>query len=130
MCIARPLPLLCREASVLHEWLSPVPVQQFVHDHLGRAPYARPSAASRAAPLFDFAVLAAVLRALPTPDVLVLRAGRALDVGVPSSEGDVRTLLQRGCGVLIQHAERHDARLAELAQSFADDLPGEVQVKL
>jgi hypothetical protein len=32
---------------MLYEWLSPVPVQQFIPLHLGRAPYARPGAATR-----------------------------------------------------------------------------------
>jgi hypothetical protein len=80
--------------------------------------------------MFDFGVLDAVLHSVPAADVLVAHAGRLLDGAVPSTESDVRTLLQQGCGIVVRHAERHDARLAELAQSFVDDLPGHVQVDL
>jgi 50S ribosomal protein L16 3-hydroxylase len=116
---------------MLHEWLSPVPLEQFIPMHLGRAPYARPGAAARVVPWFDWGVLDAVLRSPPVPgDVLVARAGRLANALAPKNEAEARALMQSGLGIVIRRAERYDARLAELAQSFAEDLPGELHIQL
>lgn len=115
---------------MLRHWLEPLPVDEFLRTHLGTRPHARPGAAGAAVPLFDWDVLDAVLASRPAPDVLVARAGRLARVDEPRRASDVRQLMKQGLGVVVRKAERHDGRLAELARTFADDLPGRVQVQL
>ena len=38
--------------------------------------------------------------------------------------------MRKGIGLVIRQAERHDAGLAQLALSFAQDLPGEVHIQV
>lgn len=115
---------------MLRHWLEPLALDGFLQTHLGSAPYARPGAARGAVSLFDWPVLDAVLGSLPAPDVLVARGGRLARVSEPKRVSEVRALMKRGLGVVVRKAERHDAGLAELARTFADDLPGQVQVQL
>jgi 50S ribosomal protein L16 3-hydroxylase len=119
---------------MLGSWLEPVSVDEFVREHLGRAPHARPSTAAAALPLFDWSVLeqlfAAFAQERAEPDVLVAANGRLVDVSRPRSTGDVRRLMAQRHGVVIRKAEQHHPPLADLARSFARDLPGEVHVQL
>lgn len=115
---------------MLRDWLAPLPVEAFIESNLGRVPYACPSTASSAVPLCDWAVLEAVLEALPSPDVLVATQGRLVDVPSPRTLAAVRRLMQQGLGVVVRNTERHDPRLAELARAFARDLAGEVHIQL
>jgi hypothetical protein len=46
---------------MLHEWLAPASVPEFVRGYLGRKPHARPGAAARAVPWFDWTVLGRLL---------------------------------------------------------------------
>jgi hypothetical protein len=119
---------------MLGRWLSPLSLKDFVREQLGRAPYARPSAAAGALPLFDWEVLDRIFdacgRAPAPPDVLVAVNGRLADVTLPRSSADVRRLMAEHYGIVIRKAERHDPALAELAGAFARDLSGEVHVQL
>ena len=115
---------------MLREWLAPTPVAEFARTHLGRAPDARPRAARAAVPLFTWPTLDRILRVEPAPDLLVVNAGRLLDVPPPRDLARLRELMAKGAGVVIRRAERLDAGLASLAESFARDLPGEVHLQL
>jgi 50S ribosomal protein L16 3-hydroxylase len=115
---------------MLHEWLQPSSVNDFAQTYLGRVPYARPGAALKAMPWFDWGVLERLLASRPLPDILVASRGRLVDVPPPSSLGDVRRLMARELGIVLRRTELHDERLAELAAGFALDIPGEVHVQL
>ena len=115
---------------MLSEWLRPESVGEFTATHLGRAPYARPGAAASAVSRLSWAVLERVLEARPKPDVLVARDGRLAGASAPRHLRAARALLARELGIVVRKAERHDSALAELARSFAADLPGEVHVQL
>jgi 50S ribosomal protein L16 3-hydroxylase len=115
---------------MLRDWLAPLPVDAFIESCLGRAPYARPSAATNALPLCDWDVLSAVLESNPSPDVLVAKQGRLVDVPAPRSLAAARRLMERGLGVVVRNTELHDRQLAELANAFARDLHGEVHIQL
>jgi ribosomal protein L16 Arg81 hydroxylase len=115
---------------MLSEWLSPLSVDEFASAHLGRAPYARPGAATNAIPRLSWDVLERVLAAEPAPDVLVASGGRLAEVPAPRDRRGTQQLMKQNLGVVVRKAERHHADLAELARSFARDLPGEVHVQL
>lgn len=115
---------------MLHDWLLPLSLEQFRSSHLGRGPYARPGAAASALPRLSWDVLGRILEARPAPDVLVARDGRLADAAPPRSRKEARQLLDRKLGVVVRQAERHDEGFAELARSFAGDVPGEVHIQL
>lgn len=115
---------------MLRDWLAPLPVEAFIESCLGRAPHARPGAASHAVPLCDWGVLSAVLESRPPPDVLVATQGRLVDVPAPKNLAGLRRLMDQGLGVVVRNTELHDARLADLALAFARDLHGEVHIQL
>lgn len=114
----------------MQEWLQPVSVNEFVETHLGRVPYARPGAAAKATPWFDWSVLERLLATRPQPDILVACNGRLAEVSPPRSLADVRVLMSQKLGIVLRRTERHDEKLAELAEAFARDVPGEVHVQL
>lgn len=114
----------------LSRWLHPTTLADFEATCLGRLPYARPGVAAHAARWFDWGVLERVLAARPAPDVLVACGGRLAQVSLPRTLDEVHKLMQRGLGVVVRKAERHDALLGELAREVARDLPGEVHVQL
>lgn len=115
---------------MLHDWLTPLSVEEFRSSHLGRGPYARPGAAASALPRLSWDVLGRILEARPEPDVLVARDGRLADAPPPRSREQARQLLDRKLGVVVRKVERHDEGFADIARSFARDLPGEVHIQL
>ena len=114
---------------MLRTWLDDTPLADFLAHALGRQPMARPSSARQAMPLFEWPTLDRILGA-PRLDVLVVRQGREWAGAPPRGLEELRPLLQRGFGVVVRRAERHDAGLAGLARSFARDLPGRIQIQL
>lgn len=115
---------------MLSTWLSPSPLAAFVRDHLRQQPHARPGAAAAAVPLLDWSRLDRILASAPPPDVLVASAGRLVDMPAPRHLAAAHRCLRRGAGIVVRKSERHDPALAELAESFARDLPGAVHVQL
>lgn len=116
---------------MLRRWLAPQPLDEFLVSHFGKGPFARPGAAADVLTWFDWPVLDALLSARgPRPDVLVANEGRLVDVPAPRGLPGVRRVMGAEHGVVIRKAERHDARLAELARAIGEDLPGRVHVQI
>jgi hypothetical protein len=115
---------------MLHEWLRPLSVGEFRETHLGRGPFARPGAAASALAQLTWNVLGSILESRPAPDVLVARDGRLAAVPPPRNLRAARELLDRKLGVVVLEAERHHDGFAQLARSFARDMPGEVHIQL
>jgi 50S ribosomal protein L16 3-hydroxylase len=116
---------------MLRRWLAPQPLDEFLGSHFGRSPFARPAAAIDVLSWFDWSALDALVAARrPAPDVLVASSGRLVDMPAPRNLSEVRQVMCREHGVVVRKAERHDARLAELAQAMAVDLPGVVHVQI
>jgi 50S ribosomal protein L16 3-hydroxylase len=114
---------------MLRDWLAPVPVESFKHNHLGRQPYARPGAAGAMIGVFDWQVLGQILATRPR-DILIARAGRLVDAAIPGDLAAARELMNQQLGIVIRNSERQHEGLAQLARAFALDLPGEVHVQL
>jgi ribosomal protein L16 Arg81 hydroxylase len=115
---------------MLRDWLAPDSVEAFVQEHLARSPLARPSAAEPVRRLLDWQVFGSLLGADPPPDVLVATRGLLVQTAAPRSLEEARRLMQQGFGIVVRQSERHSEDFAELARSFAEDLPGEVHVQL
>jgi hypothetical protein len=113
---------------VLRDWITPLDVDAFARDHLGRHAWARPATAE-AARAFDWPALARVLAT--APDAIVCAAGERLPWPAPRDLDELRAYFRIGVGACLRHCERHDPELARIAEAFAAALPGaRVQVQL
>jgi len=114
---------------VLDVLLGDTPLPTFLASSFRKAPLARPDLAAPAKPLFDWKSFDRILRA-DRPDVLVVRRGRLLDRPAPRSLDEARALLDEGLSFVVRRAQELDASLFALARSFAECIPGEVQIQL
>jgi ribosomal protein L16 Arg81 hydroxylase len=105
-----------------------MPVREFARTHLQRSPFARPGAARSALALLDWDTLDRVLGA--RPEVLVAKEGRLVQAPVPRDLAAARRLMSQGLGLVVRRSEHYDPGLAGLAQAFARELPGQVQIQL
>lgn len=115
---------------MLSTWLKDTSVGEFRASHLGRAPLARPGGAAGSVGVFEWSTVDRILRRADGLDGLVVRGGRELDVSLPRDLEALRSLFERGLGLVIRGAERLDEGLAALAGAFARDLPGVVHLQL
>jgi 50S ribosomal protein L16 3-hydroxylase len=115
---------------MLDEWLSPMSVSLFARDYLRKQPFASPSSARTAIPVFGWGTLERVLTNDPAADLLVIARGKLVDLPAPKTLTEVRALLLEGIGLVIRRAEQVDAGLARLAASLTQHIPGEVHVQL
>jgi 50S ribosomal protein L16 3-hydroxylase len=114
---------------MLEEWLNPLKVSLFTRDYLRTQPYASPSSACRAMPIFGWDILDQLLTRNP-PDVLVVARGKLLELPTPKTLSEALDLLTSGVGLVIRRAEKLDAGVAGLAASVTQHIPGEVHVQL
>jgi ribosomal protein L16 Arg81 hydroxylase len=117
-------------SSMLHEWLKPSPVADFVQLYWHKQPYARPDTARCAVPMLGWDTLERVLADDTPPAVLVVARGKMVDTPVPRTLDEVWALMRQGVGLVIRRAEQHDVGLARLAVSFGQELRGEVHVQV
>jgi 50S ribosomal protein L16 3-hydroxylase len=115
---------------MIHQWLAPMPVAEFVQTYLRKRPYAGASSAKSVLSLFGWHTLERLLVLDPAPGVLMIAAGKLVEAEVPRNIVETRALMDRGIGMVIRQAERHDSDLAEMAASFTRDIPGDVNVQL
>jgi hypothetical protein len=115
---------------MLSDWLAPVPVTDFLHEHLHRQAFAAAGTAAAAGPLLDWETVGRVLSRAPAGDVLPVLRGRTVEAEPPRDLPALRVAMARQVGVVIRRGERYDAGLGGLAQAFARDLPGEVHLQL
>ena len=104
-------------------------VSSFARDYLRTQPYASPSSANRAMPIFGWDTLDQLLTRNPC-DVLVVARGKLLELPTPRSLGEALDLLTSGVGLVIRRAEKVDNAVAGLAASVTQHIPGEVHVQL
>ena len=114
----------------VQEWLDGIQLDQFIRTHFDHAPIAQSAAAMSAVPLFGWETLERILRMEPSADILVVARNELLEIPAPRNRATLSTLIGRGIGLVIRHAERCDAGLSELAGAFAQDLGGEAHVQL
>ena len=115
---------------MLDEWLPPMSVSLFARDYLRKQPFASPSSARSAIPVFGWGTLDRLLTNDPPLDLLVIARGKLVDLPAPKTLADVRALFLEGVGLVIRHAEQVDAGLARLAASMKRVIPGEAHVQL
>ena len=114
---------------MFEEWLNPIRVTSFARDYLRTQPYASPSSANRAKPIFGWDTLDRLLSRNP-PDVLIVARGNLLELPTPRSLGEALDLLTTGVGLVIRRAEKLEPEVAGFAASVTQHIPGEVHVQL
>src|SRR5919106_4774328 len=114
---------------MLDQWLNPMPINLFARDYLRRQPYASPSSARGAVPIFGWDTLERILTKHPA-DILLVARGKLIELPVPQTLAEARALMVAGVGMVIRRAEQSDTGLAKLAASLTQDIPGEVHVQL
>lgn len=112
---------------VLKTLLGRISPQQFSAEYLHRLPFALPNLAAEFTAWGTWELLGRILE--QTPDVMVAREGRQMP-DVPGNLQAARDLCENGSTILVRHAERHDVRLKELADSFQRDFHAPVNVHL
>lgn len=112
---------------IIEQLLGDVPTSVFIDEYYLKLPFSRAGQAGGFAHLGSWEIVEQLL-AEPAADVLVARQGE-LDRGVSSpSFGEARALYEAGCTVLVRHAERHEPRLAALAEGFRQDFQAPVDI--
>lgn len=114
---------------MLDQWLDPMPIDVFARDYLRKQPYASPSCARSAVPIFSWETLERILSQHPA-DILLVARGKLVELPAPQTLADTRALMVAGIGLVIRRAEQHDPGLAKLAASLTRNIPGEVHVQL
>ena len=106
-----------------------MPKAKFIEEFFHRIPYSSPNLAQPLGQLGTWDCLAAIL-ASDNPDVLVVRDGVRSPGPAPTTLEAAQALSQDGYTVLIRHAEKHDPRLKQLAQSFESDFSAPVDIHI
>jgi len=116
--------------GLLSKWLSPLALADFEQRIFNKAAWASPGVAAAEAKAFGWSELDELLRAQPTPDVLVVARGALLQLAEPRSLRALRTLMSRGVGVCVRHAEQQHSALSRLASELGAhfDVPVHAQV--
>ena len=112
---------------MLQSILGDLSLDAFVAQHLHRLPYSSVGGARSLCDQLDEDSISRMLDADGEPDVLAARAGE-LATAAPQSSDDFRRAFAEGWTVALRHAERHDERLAAIAESFTQDFDASVDV--
>lgn len=104
-------------------------VPSFIDQFYTKLPHSQAGSAAALCELGSWEVLA---KAFSTPgaDTMVVRRNQRYEGPAPRIAAEAQRLVQEGYTLLVKHAERHDARLADLARDFAADLAGEVNIHM
>jgi hypothetical protein len=108
----------------LQQWLGELSIEDFRARHLGREPFARPSAACALIARYDWVMLERLLEAAP-PNTLVVARGELLERQRPADLAQLRGLFEQGIGLALRDPEEFSPCLSELGAELARDLPGE-----
>ena len=109
----------------LEQLFGKVPLAQFIGEYLHRLPLAMAGSARGLRELGTWDVLGAILPAAGA-DAFSAREGQWGPV--PSDERGARSLCDEGYTVFVRHAERHDRRLAAVAEAFEQTFRGAVNI--
>jgi 50S ribosomal protein L16 3-hydroxylase len=114
---------------MISRWLGEFPREQFFSEHFERLPLAQPGSAREVIRYLNWETMGRLLAS--GPDLLVTANGRLLaETRPPENGGELQVLFDHGISVVIRKAERHDDALRELAESFEQELGGDVTLQV
>ena len=115
---------------MLKRWLDEATYREFLRCREQRHAFATASVKQIEPGLFDWWVLDRVLRSDPAPDVIVVRAGKLLELPAPTDRASARQLMSQGIGFVVRHAQTHDAGLATIVRQFEADFEASIHLQL
>jgi ribosomal protein L16 Arg81 hydroxylase len=124
--------LLANEVNTMNGiqgWLGNLSKDQFMDDHFHKLPIAMPGGAESYTDLCDWNLFGRILGEAEV-DVMVCRDGEPYQGTLPANQDDAERLSRDGYTILVRHAEVHDARLRQLAESFSVDFAGQVNIHI
>jgi 50S ribosomal protein L16 3-hydroxylase len=113
----------------LQTLLGDFPLQRFVADYYQRLPYSAAQLASPLCAIGTWELLIAIIGD-DAVDMLICRRNEQFVGQTPRSEEEARRLVGDGHTLLVRHAERHDPRLATVAEAFARDFAAPVNIHM
>jgi ribosomal protein L16 Arg81 hydroxylase len=115
---------------VLEQWLGGAPAADFLREVYLTRPHAVAHAGSPFVSRLTWETFHRVLPRCDPRDLLVVRDGRLWAGPDPRSRDEAQAFFADGYSLVVRHAERHDAGLAELADGFVGDLGARVAIQL
>ena len=112
---------------MIEKLLGDVPKRVFVEEYYYHRPFASPGGAEAFARWGTWETVEEVL-SRPDADVLVARKGELREGPDVPSYAEAKRLHDEGYTIVLRHAERHHAGLAELAAGFYEDFRAAVNV--
>ncbi|WNG39194.1 cupin [Archangium violaceum] len=109
--------------------LGDLPRSTFFQEHYLQQPLARPSTAASLRELATWATAERLIESTPC-DLLLVRDGEVWSGPRPTSAREARALHAEGYSLVLRHADRHDAGLAELGRRLSAELQGTVNLQL
>lgn len=113
----------------LQALLGDLPLRRFVAEYFSRLPYSAAGLASPLCELGTWETLIAVL-ASESADVLVCRRNEQPAGRQPRTADEAHRLVDEGFTLLVRHAERHNERLAKLADAISSDFAAPVNIHM
>jgi hypothetical protein len=92
--------------------------------------WARPGIAAEVVHACGWDSLSRLLRAKPSPDVLVVAGGKLMKDAPPRSLIELELLMRRGIGLCVRRSERHEAGLGAFSSSIAACLGRRVHLQV
>jgi 50S ribosomal protein L16 3-hydroxylase len=114
---------------VLAQLLGSISKAAFMQEHFLRLPFALPGGCRDFCRCGDWAAAERVFSS-PQADVITGSAKQRYQGLPPRSLEEVRKLLDEGLTVGVRHAEKHDAALDQLANDFATEFLGPIDIHL
>jgi 50S ribosomal protein L16 3-hydroxylase len=103
-------------------------LREFITHYFFRRPYSQAGAADWCRELGSWETIARLIEN-PASDLLIVKEGARWEGTRPTYEA-ARELHAGGHTVLVRHAERHDARLADVAAVFEQTFEGPVDIQI
>src|SRR5688500_13100792 len=114
---------------ILESLLGDVPPKTFLQEHYLRLPYSRAGGCQHLAHCGDWPLIERLL-SHPQADVSVGREGKQWEGATPTSVAAAREVMAAGYMFGVRHADKLDARLAELAKQFEAELAAPIDIHL
>lgn len=114
---------------VLERLLDGIPRSKFYEEYFLRLPFSLTGGAKAFSDLATWATVEALFEH-PDADVLITRDGRRWEGEAAPPFEQARRLFDEGYTLLVRHAERHDARLEQLARDFRREFHAPIDVHL
>src|SRR3954464_13183266 len=102
----------------IQDFFGDYPFSRFVAEHLHRLPLALPNVGESMRAAGDWSCIESCIAA-PDADMMLVARGARHEGPMPRDLSSARALCDSGCTLLIKHAERHSAEIAEVAGVFS-----------